>query len=63
MSIREFQSKLESVHASGSLLTALRRLCTVEDPKAISSEDGMTNADWVIWADLTAPGQTCLIAA
>jgi len=66
MTIREFQSKLESVHASTSLLAALRRLCAVEDPKAMSSEDGTTNTEWILWGDVTAPGysvQTSLTAA
>jgi hypothetical protein len=56
MTIREFQSKLESTQASNRLLVALRGLCAAEEPKALLSEDGTTNAEWILWGEVTAPG-------
>lgn len=58
MTMHEFQSKLGATHTTNRLFGALRRLCAVEDPKAMLSEEATTNGDWIIWGGVTEPGHS-----
>jgi hypothetical protein len=50
MTIHEFQSRLETTTAApDTLMSALRRLCTIESPKVLLQDGSDVLVNWVVW--------------